>query len=311
MERNHAALYILMTANMMAWGLNAVALKWLVATFPPLPMQGVRLFLAGLALLPLLFMKGTWKPLSIREWGWTAGIILTGVVGHHSLLAWGLTMTTATNAALILALLPLTTAALAFVFLREPLTLIRLCGILLGLIGVTLVVIGGGSYGSTSGWGDLLVVGCMLSQAISFILIKKATDTINAKQLTALMFLAGSGLIFLIGLFVSPDGVSVMLSGSLWVWVVLIASGVIASAWGHMIYNSTIHRLGPAQTALFINMTPFFALVSAALLLGETIRWGQVSGFVLIVSGVFLGTGAWRARRRSQVTAPTVGKEAG
>ncbi|MDR6227549.1 DMT family transporter [Desmospora profundinema] len=305
MARNHAGLYFLMTFNMMVWGLNAVALKWLVLYFPPLPMQGIRLFLAGLALLPLMLVKGSWKPLSSKEWGWTAGIILTGVVGHHSLLAWGLTLTTATSAVLILALLPLMTSSLACLFLREKITGTGLCGILLGLAGVILVVFRGDDYSSTSGWGNLLIAGCMLSQAVSFILIKKATDTIDTKQLTSLMFLAGSVLIFLIGLFVSPDGISIMANGPLWVWAVLILSGVVASGWGHMMYNSAIHKLGPGQTALFNNLTPFFALVGSALLLGETIQWTQAAGFLLIVSGVFLGTGVWRTRRDSRMETPS------
>ncbi|PTM53265.1 DMT family transporter [Desmospora activa] len=309
MKHNTIGLYSIMTFNMMIWGLNAVALKILVTHFPAVTMQGVRIFLAGLVLLLYIVIKRTWKPLTKRDWGWTIGIILTGVVGHHLFLAWGLTITTASNAALILSLVPLMTAFLSFLFLREHITPARMGGILLGLIGVILVVLRGGTGLSTSMWGDLLIGGAMIFQACSFILIKKATDTIDAKQLTTIMFLAGATLIFLIGLFISPDGVSIMLEGPLWVWAVLIVSGVVATAWGHAMYNATIHQLGPGQTAVFINLTPFFALVGSALFLGEAIQWVQIAGFALIIVGVFLGTGAWGEGERMK--ARTVHRETG
>lgn len=298
MKHNSISLYSLMTFNMIIWGLNAVALKVLVTHFPAITMQGVRIFLAGLVLLLYIVMKKAWKPLSRKEWKWIIAVILTGVVGHHIFLAWGLTMTTATNGALILSLVPLMTAFLSFLFLHEHMTLARVGGILLGFIGVILVVLRGDVGFSTSIWGDLLIGGAMIFQAFSFILIKKTTDTVDAKQLTTIMFLVGSTLIFLISLFITPGGVPTMLNGPTWVWAVLLVSGVVATAWGHAMYNSTIHRLGPGQTAIFINMTPFFALVGSALFLGETIQWSQIAGFALIIMGIFLSTGDWGERLR-------------
>ena len=63
---------------------------------------------------------------------------------------------------------------------------------------------------------------------------------------------------------------------------------------GHVVYNSSIHRLGPGHTAIFTNMTPFFALIGSFFFLGESIYASQIAGFLLISAGVFLGSGAAR-----------------
>ncbi|MFD1433379.1 DMT family transporter [Kroppenstedtia eburnea] len=286
------AVYLIMTFNMLVWGLNTVALKVLVQYLPPLTMQSLRIFLAGLVLLPFLLFRNRWHPPKTGQWRHLAGAILFGVVGHHSCLALGLEQTSATNAALILGLVPLTTALMAVVFLRDRISWMRGAGILLGFLGVSFVVLRGSTGLGGHTVGDLWVLGAMATQAASFIYIKKATDTLDAKQVTALMFLTGSVVIFIISLFLDPKGLVQAMDTPAWVWGLFFASGVIATGLGHMLYNSSIHRLGPGQSAIFINLTPFFALMGSSFFLQETIHLSQIAGFFLIAAGVFLGSGA-------------------
>ncbi|MFC7061996.1 EamA family transporter [Halobacillus seohaensis] len=80
-------------------------------------------------------------------------------------------------------------------------------------------------------------------------------------------------------------------------------SSLICTAFGHMVYNIAIKQVGPAESAIFINFNTFFALLGASLFLGESIEWYHLSGLVLIVFGVLIGTGAVeymiQRRRRS------------
>ncbi|GGE23980.1 membrane protein [Marinithermofilum abyssi] len=292
--------YIVMTLNMLVWGLNTIAIKILVQYFPPVTMQAMRIMLAGVELSLLVLFRREWRKLTTLEWKYVTGAVLFGVVGHHSFLAAGLADTTATNGSLILALLPLSTALLSAVFLHDRLTLFRTLGIFSGLTGVAFVVLTGneGASGVTS--GDVLVFFAMLAQAISFLFIKKATDTMDPKHLTAVMFLLGSTGILVTSFLFYPHPLD--LSGaSPAAWILLIASALIATGLGHMVYNFTIRRLGAGQTAIFINMTPFFSLIGSAWFLGEKILPSHVVGFIMIVAGVILGSGAveekWRTRQ--------------
>ena len=274
------AVYLLMIFVMFVWGLNTVALKVLVQHFPPLTMQGMRIFLAGLVLLPFLWLQGQWQKPNRREWRYLAGAIFFGVVSHHSCLALGLEQTSATDGSLILALVPLSTALLAMIFLGDRISWLRGIGILLGFLGVLFVVLrGNGGVAEGSLVGNLWVFGSMASQAASFIFIKKATDTLDAKQVTSLMFLTGSVAIFVVSLWLHPQGLHHTLEISSGVWVIFFASAIVATGVGHMLYNLAIHRLGPGQSAVFINLTPFFALLGAVFFLGEELYLLILSAF--------------------------------
>ncbi len=276
---------------MFTWGLNVVAIKYLVAYFPPVAMQASRIFVAGVvALIALYFLKDL-RQLTRQEWFYILLAAVLGQLAHHSLLAIGLVETSASNAAIILGLIPLTTSVLAIIFLHDRLTWTRLVGILLGFTGVSMVVLQtNGGIGMVSR-GDLFVFISMLAQACSFIIIKKVTATLSSKQMTAVMLLVGSVMLLGLSLWIEPQGVQQLSSGTTMVWTVLLTSAVIATGLGHIFFNMAISHIGAGQTAIFNNLVPFFSLIGAFFFLGESIVLTQIAGFIVIVLGVLLGTG--------------------
>lgn len=283
--------YILLMFIMATWGLNVIALKILVEHFPPIMMQSLRIFIASLVVIAFLLFRRNFRQLTRVEWFYTALAGFLGVVGHHFFLAIGLVYTTASNAALILALIPLTTSIFSILFLRDRLTRLRVVGIVLGFTGVAFVILQGNGGLGTVSRGDLYVFCSMIIQACSFILIKKITDTVDVKQMTGIMFIMGSTLLFIISFFIEPQGIVEMSKGTVGVWMILLASAILATGVGHMLYNSAIHQIGAGQTAIFNNLVPLFSLLAAAAFLGESITLAQIIGFILIVVGVVLGTG--------------------
>lgn len=286
-----ASTYAILLFVMFIWGLNVVAVKFLVEHLPPVAMQSTRILLAGLVLLTVLYFLRDLRQLTKEEWLYTCLAALLGQAAHHALLAIGLTETSSSNASLILGLIPLTTAILACIFLDEKLSRLRLLGIGLGFVGVAFVVLQNGQGIGMISRGDLLVFLSMLLQAASFILIRKVTTTLSARQLTAVMLLIGSVVLFAVSMVFEAGEMVRFSDASPLVWAVFIVSAVLATGIGHLLYNEAIHQIGAEQTAIFNNLVPFFALVGAYMFLGETILWTQIIGFALIVCGVLLGTG--------------------
>ncbi|MGM0844851.1 MAG: DMT family transporter [Bacillota bacterium] len=290
-----SGLYILLFLLMIVWGFNVSAIKILVTHFPPVMIQGVRVMMAGLAVILFLFLKKSFHKVSRRTLAGILTAALFGVLGHHLFLAIGLTETTATNAGLILGLIPLSTSIMAMIFLNERLTLLKTMGILAALFGVYLIVMN--EKGSLSGlsMGDLYILGAVLTQAVSFVLIKKLSVSIDSRQMTGLMLFMGSILLILASFFF-PETNTVLLSEKpAYVWWALVGSAIIATGFGHMLYNYSIHRLGAGSTSIFINLTPFFSIVGSSIFLGEEILSKHIVGFCFIVLGVLLGTGTFRA----------------
>jgi drug/metabolite transporter (DMT)-like permease len=290
-------LYGMLLCLMMIWGFNVIAIKVLVSYFEPVTITAFRIFVAGLVVLIFLFIKGMFRKITKQELVYITLITLTGVLGHHFFLASGLAETTASNGGLILGLVPLTTSVFAMLFLGDRVTVLRFIGILLGFAGVTLIVLNGsGSLGGAS-IGDLYILLAVISQATSFVFIKKITKTLDARFVTGIMLLIGSILLFFVSTQLEPAGLQSLKLAPGWVWLVFLGSAVLATGLGHMVYNSAIHQLGAGQTAIFINLTPFFSLTGSYLFLGEMIYLGQIFGFIFIVAGVVLGTGVLEHRR--------------
>ncbi|MGG0413431.1 DMT family transporter [Peribacillus simplex] len=272
------------------WGLNIVIIKVLVEDLPPQTMTAFRIMMAGFTALIIIVLGKSFRHLSKREWIYTLLGMLFGVILHHSLIAVGLTMIDASNASLILALVPLTTAILAVLFLGEQLTKLRIIGFILALTGVFFIQ-GGSLSNMQLSQGELILLIAMVVQAISFIFVKKATATLDSKQVTTIMYLVGSIGLLIISFITEPGGLSEMTSASLFIYFLFIVSGIVATGVGYMVFNKAIQQIGAGQTAIFNNFVPFFGLVFSALFLNETITASQLIGFVFIVAGVLFGTG--------------------
>ncbi|THE13252.1 DMT family transporter [Bacillus timonensis] len=291
-------LYGILLFVMMAWGLNIVAIKILVQNFPPFTITGLRILAAGLVIFVFLYVKKDLQKMNPHEFGYVALSALTGILGHQALLSIGLVNTSATNGASILALIPLVTNLLAVLFLKARMTFLKICGVLFGMIGIYFIlVLGGGSFTELSN-GDLFVFLSVIAQALSFIFIRKASYTLNPKTITCYALLMGAGFLVMLSFAVEGQSIHQIGAAPSYVWWVFIASAIISTGIGNLCYNFAISQLGAGETAIFLNLSPFFSLVGSVLFLNEAFKWIQLVGFILIVIGVLLGTELFERKPR-------------
>ncbi|AQY52250.1 putative drug/metabolite transporter (DMT) superfamily protein [Listeria weihenstephanensis FSL R9-0317] len=300
--KTQTSLYLLLVLVMASWGLNVTATKVLVAHFPPITMTSFRIFTAAIAVFIFLIAIRKFRFPTRRELGYIVAGSLFNIVIHHYFLASGLTMTTGTNGGLILGIGPILTAILAVIFLHEAISRAQLIGLVSGLLGVSLIVLTGGQGLSGISLGDIYVFIAILSQCFSFIIIKRIAGSLDPRLMTAYMLLIGSVLLFFTSLIQEPDGLAQMSGQTTSMWLLFLASALFATAFGNLIYNFAVGQIGPSKTAIFMNLNPFFSLIGAALFLNEQISMMQILGFILIIIGVMLGSGALpellRARKK-------------
>ncbi len=222
--------YAIVTFVMITWGLNVVMFKVLVSTFPPIWMTTFRIFVAGVVTIAIIILSRKMRFLTKKEWRHTLIGAFLGVTCHHYFLAIGLTLTNASNAVLILALLPLTTSVFAMIFLKDRLTIWRTIGIGLALIGVSCIQ--GGTQGTLTR-GEFYVFVAMVVQALSFIFIKKGTETLDSKQMTSMMLLIGSVGLLIISFVVEPRNAGSVMEASIPVYVIFFVSVIFATGVGH------------------------------------------------------------------------------
>lgn len=291
-------IYLILVGVMLAWGFNVIALKVLVSHFMPATMTAFRVLTAGAAVLVILASMKQMRWPTKQEWIYVGFGSLFNVVLHHYFLSIGLSRTTASNGGLILGLGPLLTTILAVTFLGDKATFSRALGVVIGFTGVSFVVLEGHHGMGPVSLGDWYVFLAILVQAASFILIKNASKTMDPRLMTGYMFLIGAPILLVVSLILEPQGLASMGNASLSVWLVFMASAILATALGHLLYNYAIGQIGAAESSIFINLNPLFALIGSFLFLGEDIGLVQISGFIFILFGVLLGSGAIEDRVR-------------
>ncbi|MFB4168375.1 DMT family transporter [Virgibacillus sp. JSM 102003] len=285
-------IYILLLLVMLMWGLNLSALKVLVDAIDPMLLTSFRIMAAGIVVLVICAVMGIFRLPRKHEWLVIFYIAIFNVVLHHSFVAVGLNLTSGINGGLILGMMPLVTVMMTVIILRQRVTWLRVFGFILGFIGVVVTTLTGADGLAAVSLGDFIVFLAVVVQGFSFVLISKLKPTFDPRLATGYMLLLGSVFIFILSQAFGSEihEITYLLDWKL--GAVFLFSAVFASAFGHMTYNYAIKKVGPAEAALFINMNTLFGIIGASIFLNEVITFSHVVGFIFILSGIFIGTGA-------------------
>ena len=82
--------------------------------------------------------------------------------------------------------------------------------------------------------------------------------------------------------------------------VMMVLSGLLATAAGALVWNRALSTLGVAHVSLYVYWVPIFGVAFSVLLLGEPLTLWHVIGLVAVLAGTWLGT---RGAARSAVPA--------
>ena len=269
------------------WGVNFIVVKSAMREIPPLAFNALRYALAAVTLVALARLTGARLP----DRADAKRFLMIGLLGHVVYqigFIEGIARTRAGNAALLMAAVPVQTAVLSHLSGHERLRSRDVLGLLLGVAGITAIVLGSGkavAFGSTVR-GDLIVLVSTVCWSVYAILSKPLADRYGPATLTTWMTLVGLGPLTLVAL---PSLVTMpwrAISSGAWAGVVYSALGALVVA--YFFWTRGIQRLGPARTAMYSNFTPVVAMLAAWGFLHETPTPWQVTGAAGIFTGVWL-----------------------
>jgi drug/metabolite transporter (DMT)-like permease len=272
------------------WGISFVATKAALREVSPITLiftrsaLGTLLLLATLAArrLPLLPPRASWGPLALMGF--------VGVCFHQLLQAFGIRLTTAVQAGWIVGLIPIWSAVLAGLFLRERFGAGKVAGLALGFAGAALVVSRGrvtpGILALPGTRGDLLMLASTLNWAIYTTLGHATIRHLGSLRATAgAMFLGGS---MLAPLFLRAGGWReyATLSGAGLAAVLYL--GIGASGLGYLFWYGALERIETSRVAAFLYLEPLVTLAAAVALLHEPVGLTTLAGGLVVLAGVAL-----------------------
>ena len=271
------------------WGVSFVATRAAVAEISPATVVFARSGLGSLLLLGILAVRR--EPiLPPRE---SAGMLaLMGFVGvafHGVLQAVALRLTTAVDAGWLVALVPVWSAILAAILLRERLGPRKVAGLAMGFAGAALVVTRGNlgaALALPSTRGDLLLLASTLNWAVYTVLGHGTLRRLGPMRATAGAMLFGW--LMLVPIFVRAGGFRdyARLSPAGWAGVLFL--GIACSGLGYLFWYGALARVQASRVAAFLYIEPLVTLAAAVAMLREPVSAATVLGGLLLLGGVVL-----------------------
>jgi drug/metabolite transporter (DMT)-like permease len=214
-------------------------------------------------------------------------LALMGVVAQTWLQAQALLWTSVQNSGWLITMIPLFTAVLSALFLRERFPTGKVFGITLGLAGaLTVVASRGASISLPSTRGDLLILASALNWAVYTLVARRLLARRSPIAITLRTLAIGTPL--LLGAFLLLGDPGELVRADATAWAALLYLGIGCTAAGWICWACALERLEPGTLTSFQYLQPLVTVASASLVLGESIRAQAVAGGALALAGVAL-----------------------
>ena len=287
------AAYGCLALSMSLVGSYVALSKPLVAAIPVFLLAWLRFGIGGMAMLHWLRKPAHEAPLTPRI---RRLLFLESFLGNFLFsicMLFGLSLTTAVAAGVIMASIPAVVALMSWLFLRERIGARIWAAVGCAAAGIGLLALSRpaehGAAGPAAGWvGNLLVFGAVLCEAAYAVIGKKLTGALGPKRITALINLWGF-------LLVTPFGAYVALSFDFSsveprMWLLLLFYSLAASVWTVWLWMTGLQRVPAAQGGVFTVMLPISAALVGVFVLGESLSGSQMLAFGIALAGVVLAT---------------------
>jgi drug/metabolite transporter (DMT)-like permease len=286
----------LMSLSPLLWASNAVLGRMSVGILSPITLNMFRWVFAALVLLPLgwRILKGNSPLWQQKKRFFLLGLFAVGCYNTFQYLS--LQTSTPINVTLIAASMPIWMMLIGAIFYDTQPQLRQLFGAFISILGVVVVL----SRGELSSLlkihlvvGDLFILFATIIWAFySWMLTKPGTSTERSWHwaeflLAQVVFGLISSIVF--------SGMEAMTGTfqfefNAWVLALLLYIAIGPSIIAYRCWGLGVQEAGPAVASFFSNLTPVFAAIMSAVLLGEMPQLFHAAAFFLILIGILVSS---------------------
>jgi drug/metabolite transporter (DMT)-like permease len=261
--------------------------------------------LATILLWPLVRSEA--KGIETRDWRSSDILIflllaVVGVFPGQVLITWGTRMSLASNAALLMLTLPVSTAFLAFIFLHERMTSIRWVSFGLAIIGVLIcsdIDFRTLNFGKGYLYGNILIFVGTLGSAFYNSYGKKVLQRYSPTEMLFFTYLAMFFIMTPLTLAQEPRVFVAIPHFTLQTWIGLALLTFFHNYLSMVLFLKALKQLDAIQAALSNYLITFFGIPIAAIWLKEKLTPLAIIGGVLILGSTLLIT-VWESRQDSK-----------
>ncbi|MFO1220826.1 MAG: DMT family transporter [Burkholderiaceae bacterium] len=290
------AAYACLAASMALAGSYVGLSKLLVGVLPVFLLAWMRFAIAAVAMAHWTLRAPGEAPLSPHDrvllfWESFLGNFLFSVC-----MLYGVALSSAVSAGVVMAGIPAAVAILSRVVLHERLNVRTWSAIACAVAGIALLALArpGGSTaaGSRPAWevaaGHALLIGATLCEASYVVIGKRLAAKVSPRRISALINLWGLALVTPFGLWQALHFAFGGVSAS--TWALLVFYALAASMWAVWLWMQGLRHVPAARAGVFAVMLPVTAALVGVLVLGEPFGAAHALAFAAALAGLLLAT---------------------
>ena len=259
-----------------------------VTAVPPFELSAIRFALAGLLMLAIA--RAIRAPLGLERWPLLILAGFFGIFAYNALVFFALTISPASDGALIVPTVNPVLTVLFAAFIGERVTANKIIGLALATVGAALVIAAatGLTFTGQRLTADLLYLGGAAAWSAYATIGAITTRHGSPLGVSAVACLAGAAMLFPLGFL--EKGYTDVPSWSLYAWLDITYLVVFATIVGFVLFYWAVRRFGAGMASMVSYLVPIFALVQAVLILGEQPAPLEIVGGTVILVGVRVAT---------------------
>jgi drug/metabolite transporter (DMT)-like permease len=271
---------------MLLWASSLVALKIAFTGYHPMQVIFGRMLVASLCFLPFLpgFFRIRWRREDLRY------LLLMAVFEpclYFIFEAQALVNTSASQAGMITAMLPLLVAVTAWAILKERINRLTLIGFFIAILGAVILSLAAEATVNSPNplLGNFYELAAMACATGYTICLKHLSGRFSPLFLTAVQAFIGS---LFFALFLLPADVGFPTQWITGPGFAVIYLGTFITLGAYGLYNFGVSRIPANQAAAFVNLIPVFSVILGSILLAERLNIWQWIAVILVFFGVSL-----------------------
>ena len=277
------------------WGCSFWWIKLGLRAMSPVDVAFARLVIGALTLLLIATFTRSSLPRRPRTWGHLFVVAVLLNSAPFTLFSYGETHVSAVLAGLLNAVTPLATLiVVVFVLRQETLTAEIGTGLALGLLGVVVLIGAWRGFGANEWWGVSACLGAVVCYGFGFSYARRYLSSPDVSPVGL-----ASGQVCWATLQLAPFALAFGHVQAQRPWSSVFAVVALGALGTGVAYTMNFHlvRHAPASVVSSVTyLTPVFAVVVGVSFLGESLRWNEPAGAILIIIGAALAQGRFSRR---------------